>query len=154
VAALEADKSFDQPSMDWLTSAERAWLKGTMRTIALEEATHSALAWRTIYWICQVDSVACEETLEKVLVRSNLDKALKMRLQDRSESFDEIKKVWKTINTSLIHLLVGSVKTEQLLDSLSVATDENDEDYSLVKMVSQLIIESVASAVTEQKAVA
>jgi len=104
--------------------------------------------------ICQVDSVACEETLEKVLVRSNLDKALKMRLQDRSESFDEIKKVWKTINTSLIHLLVGSVKTEQLLDSLSVATDENDEDYSLVKMVSQLIIESVASAVTEQKAVA
>ncbi|KAL7502026.1 hypothetical protein ACHAXN_000245, partial [Cyclotella atomus] len=41
--------------------------------IAAEESTHSALAWRTLNWICSVDSNACNAVHSEVFDRDHLE---------------------------------------------------------------------------------
>lgn len=38
--------------------------KEKVEIIAREEARHSALAWRTVDWVCSVDSITCDEVIQ------------------------------------------------------------------------------------------
>jgi hypothetical protein len=35
------------------------WIRDELRAISMDESNHSALAWRTLDWVCRVDSDAC-----------------------------------------------------------------------------------------------
>jgi hypothetical protein len=41
----------------------------------MDELNHSALAWRTLDWVCRVDAIACDATEQSVLVESKLVEA-------------------------------------------------------------------------------
>mmetsp|Transcript_5306 Transcript_5306/g.11510 ORF Transcript_5306/g.11510 Transcript_5306/m.11510 type:complete len:716 (-) Transcript_5306:249-2396(-) len=55
------------------------WIRNELRTIALEEGNHSALAWRTLRWVCSVDSEACDSVRERVFETSALEEAFRRR---------------------------------------------------------------------------
>lgn len=56
-----------------------AWIQKELSVIAMDESRHSALAWRTMNWICSVDSEACDEVKTNVFKKDNLDQAFLRR---------------------------------------------------------------------------
>lgn len=56
-----------------------AWIQKELSIIAMDESRHSALAWRTINWICSVDSEACVEVKSNVFKEDNLEQAFHRR---------------------------------------------------------------------------
>lgn len=66
LSALTIAAAVDSVVKDGVNELE-LFLAEQTRPIILEEAGHSALAWRTIHWICSVDSLACQSVLTNVL---------------------------------------------------------------------------------------
>ncbi|KAL7496516.1 hypothetical protein ACHAWT_007028 [Skeletonema menzelii] len=56
-----------------------AWIQKELSVIAMDESRHSALAWRTINWICSVDSEACDEVKTNVFKEDKLEQAFHRR---------------------------------------------------------------------------
>jgi hypothetical protein len=56
-----------------------AWIQKELSIIAMEENFHSALAWRTLAWICSVDSTACNEVKSTILQDDMLEEAYRRR---------------------------------------------------------------------------
>ena len=77
------------------------WIRDELRTIALEESSHAALAWRTFKWVCSVDSDACEATKQSVLNDDWLDRAFDNRFGrgERTERLQQMEKDWKEIHS-------------------------------------------------------
>ena len=66
------------------------FIKDQLLVIAMDESNHSALAWRTIQWLCSVDLDACDAVNRDVFEESNLE----MRFTQRAdESFSETSSV-------------------------------------------------------------
>ena len=77
-----------------------AWIGRELRVIAREESNHAALAWRTIKWVCDTDSDACDAVKEQVLNKSELDKAFQHRFASfhgDDETIKTIKEDWAMI---------------------------------------------------------
>jgi hypothetical protein len=77
-----------------------AWIGDEMRAIANEESNHAALAWRTIKWVCNIDSDACDAVKERVLNKDELDKAFQHRFASfhgDTETIKTIKEDWAMI---------------------------------------------------------
>ena len=149
VAALEVDEQLNHPEkMKWLTKEEQDWLKDTVRTIAIEEAAHSALAWRTIHWICRSDRIACESVREKVLEPVRLEKALELRMQGRPESLETLKDAWSSIYEVLMPFAVEGEKPDlvSLLEFLDMGEDDADSNIPLTKLISRMIIRGVVQS--------
>jgi len=68
LVAAEVDSDLKQTDLHGFSRplAERS------KTIALEEARHSALAWLTVNWVCSTDEEACEIVKKQVLNRERL----------------------------------------------------------------------------------
>eukprot|EP00984_Skeletonema_dohrnii_P032971 scaffold28185_cov121-Skeletonema_dohrnii-CCMP3373.AAC.12 len=49
------------------------WIMKEMQTIAKEESSHAALAWRTLDWVCNIDSDACEAVHRDVFDEVSLE---------------------------------------------------------------------------------
>ena len=81
VAAASVDKSVSEALRD-LDILETTLMTIT-RKIALEEGRHSALAWRTVQWICRADAQVCNNTVKPNLAiqRDALNTIGKRRLQ-------------------------------------------------------------------------
>jgi hypothetical protein len=83
------------------------WIMNEMRTIALEESNHAALAWRTLNWVCGVDSDACDAVHRDVFDEDSLearfhDRALNT-LSDAAMVYSKLKENWVKIHDA--HLL-------------------------------------------------
>ncbi|KAL3798268.1 hypothetical protein HJC23_000182 [Cyclotella cryptica] len=74
------------------------WISSELKTIAMDESYHSALAWRTLKWVCSVNLEACSAVQREVFDASKLE----MRFQQRSEgnaSFASLlKREWERIH--------------------------------------------------------
>jgi len=55
------------------------WIRDELEKIALDEGSHSALAWRTLKWVCTVDSEACKAVNEAILEGDQLAMAYDRR---------------------------------------------------------------------------
>ena len=84
-------------------------LMETTRTIALEEGNHSALAWRTIAWVCDSDEIACNTVQEQVLNPSNLVDAGKKRFSNSQEA----QRIWECIWAPLLPIVAGGEGASQ-----------------------------------------
>eukprot|EP00985_Skeletonema_marinoi_P017529 scaffold9636_cov131-Skeletonema_marinoi.AAC.3 len=55
------------------------WIQKELNMIAMDESRHSSLAWRTLNWICNVDSEACDEVKTNILNDNKLEQAFHHR---------------------------------------------------------------------------
>jgi len=55
------------------------WIQKELNMIAMDESRHSSLAWRTLNWICNVDSEACDEVKTNILNDDKLEQAFHHR---------------------------------------------------------------------------
>ena len=73
------------------------WILDELKTISLDESNHSALAWRTLKWVCDIDSEACNMVKKQVFDSVKLE----MRFQQRSDGDSvlaaAIKEQWEFI---------------------------------------------------------
>jgi len=81
-----------------------SWIRDELKTIALDEGNHSALAWRTLRWVCSVDAGACEAAKRRVLNESALISAFRHRF-DRDflhpELLEQMLSAWTNIYSNL-----------------------------------------------------
>lgn len=80
------------------------WIRNELHTISMDESNHSALAWRTLDWVCSVDHGACESVKQSVLDESNLIAAFQRRFgsifKDTPEVLDRMMVAWANIYTN------------------------------------------------------
>ena len=81
------------------------WIRKELNTIAMEEATHSALAWRTLFWVCRVDKEACDVVKKEVLdvkqLNSRFDYRFRKAYEDRADILGDMKAAWKKVYQGL-----------------------------------------------------
>jgi len=103
-------------------------IRNDLRTISMDESNHSALAWRTLDWVCMVDADACDATKETVLNEDNLLNAFHRRFgrdfEAAPELLDRMRVAWKSIYTNQrilpsFNVTAGTVREPASLDSLS-----------------------------------
>lgn len=101
----------DMPTVDWI--------KSELIKIAMEEATHSALAWRTLFWICSVNTEACNAVKEEVLHEHHLDARFNYRFTktfgEKPELLSTMKEAWRKIYERLASLNTSYGESEGVI---------------------------------------
>jgi hypothetical protein len=125
------------------------------KIITLEEGRHSALAWRTIHWVCSTDSTACDIVKRQVFEKVKLAGAGKGRSGSQADS-DKIEKAWTRLSETLVSFvtiqedatLAGAWTST--LDCASADTQgEEDEAGGLTGLLVENIIRGVYCGVKE-----
>ena len=139
----------------------------TTKTIALEEGNHSALAWRTIAWICgsvkngnSDGNEACRVARREILNSFKLAKAGK----DKFSASPRARLIWECVWTSLLPAITGDdyadvsdvIGGDRCSSSVTgVARDDgNTADLSKLlagKIISQVKTGSAKNASTKTK---
>ncbi|KAL7469744.1 hypothetical protein ACHAXS_010918 [Conticribra weissflogii] len=124
-------------------------IRDELRTIALEESGHSALAWRTLAWVCGVDAEACEVVREEVLRERSLEARFDFRFGDlvhsaTPASLEEMRREWR--------LIYGVLATRGYVDGSAVFTKEEYDSIchgkdSLGGLDSQSLLESMTTTI-------
>jgi hypothetical protein len=119
------------------------WIRDEMKTIAMEESNHSSLAWRTLQWACNVDSVACEVVQKEVFDESQLEKRFHQRAETafigRPEVLYFMKREWNKIYNA--HKLL--VEDALLGGSICTETVKDDGSTSLLSSVTENVLRGV-----------
>jgi hypothetical protein len=144
LAAMEVDELWSRP-VDGVTESEREYIQQILTTIALEEASHSALAWRTVQWVCQKDQDACQTVLEQVFDANHLKEAVQKRLQGRPLDADKAEKIWEEIHATLIPVIAGTKEAQQ-----SIHVEKESE--SLTDLLPDKIIQGVLGSSSNKAA--
>merc|ERR1711957_1147799 len=80
------------------------WIRNELHTISVDESNHSALAWRTLNWVCTVDTDACDAAKRSVLDQQKLNKAFQLRfsrfLEGNPELMERVMAAWVSIYTT------------------------------------------------------
>jgi hypothetical protein len=86
-------------------------MRDELRKIAIEESSHSALAWRTIKWVCSVDSYACKTVGDAVFGEKLMRQKIGRVDLDNYEVLEMIQKAWDKI--FVVHNSRSAVAYEQ-----------------------------------------
>eukprot|EP00956_Cyclotella_meneghiniana_P000841 scaffold961_cov35-Cyclotella_meneghiniana.AAC.1 len=82
------------------------WISRELTNIAMEEASHSALAWRTLFWVCTVDAKACNVVKSEVLDATELELRFQYRFaklfKNKPEALEEMRMAWNEITQKLV----------------------------------------------------
>ena len=94
------------------------WIRDELYTIASEESNHAALAWRTIDWVCSIDSDVCNAVKEQVLNEDELEKAFHRRFGTGGHEILEVmkdgwKKISSHVDTGALDCTNGDDKVEE-----------------------------------------
>jgi hypothetical protein len=145
--AAEVDKVIDKRgSLDDVSSL----LPDKSRKIALEQGKHSALAWRTIRWVCRTDKAVCDAVQREVFNPSHLAGAGRTRFASRDN--DDIAKAWTRIQETVLPLATmvvvspSVVAPEQALSTFDCTVDsagEVDDNGGLIWALVNNIIRGV-----------
>lgn len=92
------------------------WIRNELHNISIDESNHSALAWRTLDWVCAVNADACEIVRRSVLDENKLITAFQLRF---SRNFDDSPKLLKRMMVAWRNIYTG----QKILPSYDVATD-------------------------------
>lgn len=76
------------------------YIADELETITLDEINHSALAWRTLKWVCSTDSNACNVAEREVFDDLKLNMRFQQRAEGDEELFDSMKSEWQMIYTT------------------------------------------------------
>jgi len=112
-------------------------MANTSTTTALEEADHSALAWRTIRWVCSIDSEACNAVKKTVLNPMALSDVVATR---RLAASPAVAQSWRSIWKALLPHAVENVdKPSKLVNTRQPDYCTNDEESVLCAVVNRMI---------------
>lgn len=79
-----------------------AWIRDELQKISIDESTHAALAWRTLSWVCSVDSNACDAVKSTVLnekeVHASFERRVRHDFEDAPELMDRMANAWRDIH--------------------------------------------------------
>ena len=104
------------------------WIQNEMRTIATEESSHAALAWRTLNWVCETDSDACEAVHSDVFNESSLDMRFNQRAMSALNGIatvrSKLKDEWMALYE--VHRLIQS--ESDISHTKKSICDESDSD--------------------------
>mmetsp|Transcript_59088 Transcript_59088/g.70475 ORF Transcript_59088/g.70475 Transcript_59088/m.70475 type:complete len:595 (-) Transcript_59088:310-2094(-) len=152
-AAAEADNysSCDDDSEDDGRCGLEGELKTRLTKIALDEARHSALAWRTIVWACGVDAASCGDNIDPYLQDAGPGKQLSEAPERAFPLLHaDFKSEWKTIYKTLLPFVIAGGQSDDIDSMCSeyVSASRLDDivgsdGLSLVKVVSDRIIYEV-----------
>lgn len=101
------------------------WIMNEMRTIASEESSHAALAWRTLNWVCDVDSDACEAVDRDVFgekLELRFDQRAMKALSDTLKARYKLKEDWMKIHDAY-RLLRSNVDASHIKSTCSESED-------------------------------
>jgi len=144
VAAFEVDTRLDRN--DRIDEATKSLLKDKMRTIALEESSHSALAWRTVLWACKMDSDACSIVNHRVFGLENLEQAFEERFGRYGLDVDA-QSAWEQVHRTLIPFVIGSDKRPDAMVNCTEAVGRQlREGGSLLEQMAVQIIHKTSCA--------
>jgi len=132
-----------------LTDDVLVWIRSELRTIAVDEGNHSALAWRTLGWICSVDAEACEVAKRRVLNEGALTSAFRHRFGDFEgppELLEQMLVAWTRIYTSSQVFKSEDVGVACIAGHVEEVSDhDNDESRSLIS----LLVENISYRLKE-----
>ena len=119
-----------------------------LHTIAMEESNHSALAWRTLFWVCSVDSEACNAVKKEVLEEKKLEARFQHRFGGALSNYtpallDMMRREWKMIYETFADL-VGkplSMETRGLICDKQVSSIRDNQ--SVLSSLTENIIRGV-----------
>ena len=107
------------------------WIRDELRTIAMDESNHSALAWRTLHWVCNIDSNACNVVKKEVLDEAKLESRFHQRFDDTlSTKSASLSTAWKKIYNTLgnLHVEPDIIEMSDLACFEQVLDDEVNAD--------------------------
>jgi hypothetical protein len=121
------------------------------RIIALEEGRHSMLAWRTIHWVCSIDSAACDTVKRDVFETGKMAGVVKQRF-GLDPGADEIEKAWSRLYAALVPFVTMEETIPawtSTLDCTALTDEDNETDLTsqLVKNIIQGVYCGVQSTV-------
>jgi len=118
------------------------------RTIALEEAAHSALAWNTVQWVCSADQEACSVARNEVLNPSHLSNS---EVLGQSGETPELESAWNCVWETLLPMVMTSdtpnndnVATTQATNQENSACTDDLRKDSVVGAVVRKIVDMVS----------
>eukprot|EP00804_Cyclotella_cryptica_P015896 CCRYP_006382-RA/>CCRYP_006382-RA protein AED:0.08 eAED:0.08 QI:264/1/1/1/0/0/2/121/724 len=126
------------------------WIRDELNTIAMEESSHSALAWRTLFWVCRVDSEACNVVNSKVLDESQLELRFNYRFassfEDKPESLSEMRREWRKVYGALlanVRLDESQLEGDYLLCSEADKRKEMDDGNAILPKLTDNVLRGV-----------
>ena len=154
VAGYEVDTRID--NNERIGDETKLLLKEKSRTIALEETRHSALAWRTVQWVCSIDEDACSAVKEQIFTPDILDSAFHRRfdvLRKESHSDDAsltiAEQSWKIVHDGLIPFVLSGDHKASMSKGASVqrsldgtSASESSLSSSFLEEMAQSIIQN------------
>ena len=108
-----------------------ALIKDALKTISIDESGHSALAWRTLNWVCSIDGDACEAAKESVLVDHSLIMAFHRlfgQFKGGPRLLEQMRDAWTSIYTNQkLHLTsqTSDIGAPACVDGGIKGVDEN-----------------------------
>jgi hypothetical protein len=139
VAALEAENEQKYSIVD---ASVATWIKKELRIIAMDESNHSALAWRTLFWVCSVDAEACGVVKTEVLGAMNLESRFNHRfasmLAEKPASLAAMNTEWKRIYETLASLGPDSSNLE-MRSAVCTGTEEVEETSILSQLTRSIL---------------
>jgi hypothetical protein len=98
-----------------------AFIRDEQAKIALDESNHSALAWRTLGWVCTIDSAACDSAYKEVFDEDKLEMRFMQRAKssmgEKDSALHFMRSEWKNIFHA--HRLAHSDSDERGIKELS-----------------------------------
>lgn len=111
-AAYDVDTRLDQNTR--ISDTTKSMLKDKVRTIALEEARHSGLAWRTVHWACKTDSEVCSHVEKSAFESEYLQRAFENRFGRHNANGAGAQNAWQKVTSTLIPFVLAMEDTERV----------------------------------------
>lgn len=111
------------------------WIREELVTIGSEESNHSALAWKTLKWVCSVDKEACDDARKEVFNEQSVERRFVQRaeslLMETLVSRDLMRNEWNKIHDAF--------RTAQGADVCSTIDVASEDDTLVAKMTANVI---------------
>ncbi|KAL7557053.1 hypothetical protein ACA910_009889 [Epithemia clementina (nom. ined.)] len=113
-------------------------MTASIEKIALEEAQHSALAWRTIRWVCATDDEACEAVQKAALNEASMDSMFEKRFPTATE---QQKQLWRGMRQNLLPFAKGETTEDACVQLSNAKIDATLKDSTVARAVAEKIVE-------------
>ena len=119
-----------------------AFIRDELVKIAMDESNHSALAWRTLNWVCTVDPGACDSAYSDVFEESKLEMRFKQRAKgsmgQEYSTLHSMRSQWKKIFNA--HKLAHSSMVERFASETSWREKDMVEvDHSIPTLLTSVM---------------
>jgi hypothetical protein len=149
-AAVEADHIADVMTKGAVNSLYHGidddlldFIRKELVTIAMDESNHSALAWRTLNWVCSIDSNVCEAVHKEVFDERSLETRLSRRADasfgEKSFVLQAMRKEWTKIFNAHMHAHTGKGNGQVCKEGDTVDFDDTVFEGRLTEVTKNIL---------------